>query len=449
MRFCITLFTLLLSCVAFSQNPFRAISFDAALTAARQSSKLVLVQYESAVCKECNEVADKAFQDESLAARFRRDFVCIKISPMHTDRAAIASLYSRKSDSFGILFIDAEKNLVHQYPGSASMSEFYTRQASIALEKAAAGDNVQALEKQVLNGSKDIAQWEQLLKQKRALSLPTDSLLQIYVQMLPQDSLKQTRTLQFISTMSPLLQSLADSIMRKDPTLFNKAWYGLSLQTRVGTNNNIIRKSMQRAIREKSEPLAISVANFAKATHTKNPNAAAKAFDMNMLNFYEQTGDTAKFFTKSVAYYERYFMNVNPDAVKKVDSATAERLRQTSTKDTILQDGKIGIRTMINFAPEAQNLTRELTQGASKFYGMTRNPYLLSVATEWVRKGLQFYDLPEAWEIYGRLLYRQGQQPAAIDAIKKAIALRKEAGFAVKEQEALYLQMKKGAAHID
>lgn len=410
---------------------------------------MVLVQYESADCKECNEVADHAFEDKDLAASLSRDFICIKISPAHADRATIASLYSRESESFGTLFIDADKNLVHQYPASTTISLPYIKQAELALQKASGGKSWKALEQQIKNGAAGIETWEQLLQERRTLSLPTDSLLNVYVQMLPADSLQAIRTLQFIAGMAPELKSLADSVLRKDRVLFDKAWYGLNLQKRISINNSIIRKSMQRAIREQNESLALAVANFAKSTFSKNQEGGAKSFDRNMLRYYEQTGDTVRFFTKSVAYYERYFMQVNPDAVKRNDTLREEQLRQTAKKDTQVVDGKVAIRTVYNFAPNAQNFTRELTEGAAKFYQLTRNPFLISIATEWVRRGLQFYDLPEGWEVYARLLYRQGQQYAAVEAINKAIALRKENGFPAGEQEALLREMKKGTTHID
>ena len=149
---------------------------------------------------------------------------------------------------------------------------------------------------------------------------------------------------------------------------------------------------------------------------------------------------------KSIAYYDRYFMDVSADSIKRTDSLNRKRMFAMAPKDTVMNGTKIIARATITYSPITQNFTRELNNGAYKFYKITNNPYLLSVATEWVRKGLEFFETPEALDTYAKLLYKQGHKEEAIQMETKAIAVRKARGFPVKDYEAVIDNMKKGIA---
>ena len=111
------------------------------------------------------------------------------------------------------------------------------------------------------------------------MKLSTDALLDEYMELLPQDSLQSIRTLQFIAQLAPILGSKTDKSLHKDGILFNKAWYGMNLQMRIGINRTIIHKSMNKAVREKNEAFAIRTASFARGTYDRNSIAGAKAFE--------------------------------------------------------------------------------------------------------------------------------------------------------------------------
>ena len=247
----------------------------------------------------------------------------------------------------------------------------------------------------------------------------------------------------FIAQMAPMLDSKASNILRKDQQLFNKAWYSLSIPLRNGINNVIIHKGMKKAIDEKNEGGAMRIASFAQGTYMGNYTAGTKAYDKNLLYFYEKT-DTSKYFRKAIAYFDRYFMIISVDSIKKMDNLKMNSLSAQGIKlDTII-NGRQVRRTTIVYAPLTQNFTRELNNGAWSFYKMTENPYLLSVATEWAKKGLEFFKSPEILDIYSRLLYKQHQKAKAIELQHEAIAVRKQRKFSTKEYDAILAKMVKG-----
>jgi hypothetical protein len=444
------LVTSLITCFfCFSQNPFQDISFGEALKKSLQEGKLIFIQYESAGCNQCNEVANKGLENEELAQQLAETFICLRITPEHKDREEIGNLYNIAS-GFGSLFIDQNKALIHSYRKTTSRAVEYKQQIDIALTKAGEGSRVNELEKEYKNGNRAIGFLEFYLQKRATLNLPNDDLLDEYVSLLPEDSLRSTRTLSFIAQLTPVLESKADRALRKDRLIFSRAWYNMPTLQRSKINAGIIVKSRRKAILEKDEAYALRVAAFARSTYTSNYQAGDKAFEANMLEFYKETKDTSTYFRKAIGYYDRYYMSVSVDSIRRMDSMTRRRLLANTPPSASFMRGDTMVRTKtISVSPATQFFSRDLNNGASDFYTRTNNAYLLSIATEWVKKGLDFFETPEALDTYSRLLYKQGQKQAAIDIQQKAIALRKQRGFPVKEFELILEKMKRNDAVID
>jgi len=194
----------------------------------------------------------------------------------------------------------------------------------------------------------------------------------------------------------------------------------------------------------KDQNYAARTASFAQGTNTGNYSAGVKAYDLNMLRFYDETGDSSAYFRKSIAYFERYFLTVSPDSIRRIDSLNMQRRITSAKKDTVREGNIVKTVSMVSFAPVAQNFSRELNNGAYEFYKRTNNPYLLWIALEWAEKALQFFKTPEVMDTYAKLLYKQNQQAKAIEVITEAITLQHDRGFSTKEYDILLEKMKSG-----
>jgi hypothetical protein len=434
---------------SFAQKPFQNISFNEALKKSQREGKLIFVQYEAADCIHCNEVADKSFENEELAEQLSNTFVCLRISPAHKDREIIGTLYNITS-RMGSLFIDQNKTLIHSYRMTTTRASEYVNQIDIALTKAGESSRVSELSKEYESGNRTIGFMELYLQKRATLHLATDELLDEYAGLLPEDSAHSVRTMNFIAQMSPVLESKADKILRKDQAIFSRAWYAMPNQKRASINTIIIAKSKKKAIEEKDEAYALRVAAFARSTHTGNYEAGARSYEVNMLDFYEEIKDTAKYFVKAIGYYDRYYMSVSVDSIMRKDSLSRARLfANAPASGPVIKGDKMVMTKAVAFSPSTQSFSADLNKGAWNFYLMTSNPYLLSVATEWIKKGLEFYKTPAALDTYSRLLYKQGQKQAAIEAQQMAIEQRKKQGFPTKEYEIVLEKMKKSRSLID
>lgn len=408
--------------------------------AARQQ-KPIFVQFESATCKQCNEVADQGMQYEGAKTAAARDFIFLKVSPTHPDRAQIERAYNM-TGGFGVLFVHHSGLLVHKYNRSSSSKFEYENQMQMARTKMQDLGKSTALEEAYKKGTRDIDFLEQYLLHRQAMDLHTDSLLEEYARLLPPDSLKSIRTLEFIARMEPVLGSKADTALRQ-PRIFNQAWYGLDLSTRININNRIIYKTLQKAVAEKNAGLALRTALFSWNIHS-NREAGERAYKKTLVDYYRQVKDTSAYFESAVAFYTQYYMQVDIDSVKRVDSLSKQRQMEQAVPIDTVKDGRPVQMRAIVFAPAAQRYTNELNEAAWHLYTLTDNLELLSIAAAWVDKGLQFFETPEALHTQAHLLYKLGQPAKAMDKLHRSIALRKERRYPTKDYEAELQKMQAG-----
>ena len=432
------------SSFSFAQLQFQDISFEEALNKSKKTNQLIFIQLESSTCLQCNEVADKAFQDQTLANELEQTFICLKITANHPNRQEIAGLYN---SSFGSLFISYDKTLIHKYSKSTTRPAEYKEQMDIALAKASEDLRVSELEKEY-NESKSPTILEALLLKRKTLNLETDSLLDEYISLLPPDSLSSERTLLIIAQMAPVIGSKPDQLLRKNYSLFNRVWYSMDVPVRVSINNQIISKSLKKAVKEKNESYAYRVAGFARSINS-NAQSGLKSFDWSMLIYYKQINDTTNYFTRAVNYYDQYYMAVNLDSVKLKDSLSRKKLLAQSPVTIEKRGDSVLKKKQIIYAPLTQNFTNDLNNAAWNFYIMTQNLFYLQKATVWARRANEFYESPEAMDTYARLLYKTGNKNEAIEWMNKAIALRKTRGFGTQEFESILQKMKNNSLKID
>lgn len=449
MKIISTLTLVLFSITVFSQTVFQKISFEEAIKLSGQTGKLIFLQVESADCKHCNEVANKAFEDKDLRKKLEQTLICIKITPDAADRETINKLYGAKI-SFGSFFIDQNKSLVHSFPQSTTRAAEYISQIDMALYKSGEEVRVNELEKEYRNGNKSPAMLELLLRKRKSLNLETDALLDEYVGILPADSLKSLSKLAFIAQMAPIVGSSADLKLRGNYKIFNEAWLIIPFTDRVTINNRINSKSIEKAIKEKNETYAYKVASFARSTYSGDLYGSKKSYDYYLLRFYKGTNDVQQYQVRAIDYYDNYYMTLSVDSIKKVD-LERRNLQADNTKPVAItkaDSGTIKQRQLkqFSYAPITQNFTRELNDAAWNFYKMFDDSVNTHKALQWSKRANEFYESPEAMDTYARLLYKTGNSTEAAAWMEKVIALNKKRGFPVTESEAVLVNMKQGKA---
>jgi hypothetical protein len=426
-----------LSFGCFGQVDFQELSFEEALKRSYKESKIIFLQFESEDCTQCNEVAEKGLSDKSLSKQVNETFLPLKISTSHPDRTEIIERYNL-GKGFGTFFINHNGALLHRFPRTTSRSQDYLTEIDVALNKAGETFKVDELEREFRNGNRSLGFLESLLLKKRSLGLSTDVLLDEYAGLLPDDSLQSTHTLNFLARMAPQLDSKADRMMRRDQSLFHRAWMSMPLQQRVAINNEIAAKGMNSAVEQKSEGRARQVASFRRGTYYPDRAAGERAYTFLMMRYYERTSDSVRYLSEAVQYYNTYYMTISADSIKRVDSLRrVDLIAQSAKRDSVLPDGTRRRYATFTYAPVAQRYAAELNNGAWSTYKRTTDPQLLGTAMQWSERAVEFFETPEVLDTYAHLAYKLGNKDRAIQAMEKAVQLRRKMGYPTDKYEAV------------
>ncbi len=432
-----------------AQLQFQNISFSEALRQATTQNRLIFLQFESEKCIQCNEVANKAFENAELALQLNETFICIKINVSHPDRLTTSNLLNA-NNNFGSFFIDKNKTLIHSFKKSSTLAVHYKDQIGIALTKASEGIRISEFENEYNNNKKNIFALQALLHKRKSLNLQTDSLLNDYINLIPKDSSISSSELIFIAKMAPQLNSNPDIFLRKNKIAFNNAWYSIPLSERIEINGKIIAKSMKKAVFEKNASFAYQVAAFNKSTYTDNAQAGEKAFDKNLVEYYFETKDTFNYLIRAVNYYDKYYMTAQVHEILLQDSLRRNKILESTKGDTSSKTGtSYKITKSFAFSPQTSIFTQALNTGAWNFYKMSSQPEYLDKALQWAKRAVEFYESAEAMDTYARLLYKKGKKEDAIFWELKVISLRQKRGFPVIEFEEILNKMRAGEAKID
>ncbi|MEJ7768108.1 MAG: hypothetical protein WKF89_09870, partial [Chitinophagaceae bacterium] len=194
---------------------------------------------------------------------------------------------------------------------------------------------------------------------------------------------------------------------------------------------------------------AYRVATFAGSTHY-DITSAQKAYDKNMLDFYREINDTVQYLADATRYYDTYYMTIPVDSIKQVDSIKSRQLSTVPKGDAIPgSTNSSATRRSIIFSASSQIYTNQLSAAAKSFYQFSKDFVHLKKALEWAKRACEFYDTPDAMDIYARILFRLGNEEEAIAWEGKAIETGKKRGIHSREREEVLNKMKNRDKLID
>lgn len=435
----------------FAQVAFRDISYPQALEEAGKTGKLIFLQLDPGNCRQCADVADKGLGNTELGEFMNQSFICIRITLDHPDREQVLKQFSRHNGSMGSLFIAADGSLIHYYNKTTTRSKEYEEEANKALAKAGEGMRLKELQQQYREGNRNFGFLELYMKTLKSLQQPTDLLLDEYVSLLPDDSLSSFRTFLFVMSMTPVYESPA----------FNKLdAFIAALRTQTATRNirllppaktPIIHKSIRLAVERKDETFANRVAEYARAMYDAEPLnlKGEKEKAVQLLYFHDQMyynyrlpHNKDRYIEIAADYYDRYFMPLSADSLRRQDTINMNNLRKKQTPVIEKRGDSVRKTTTISYSSIAQSYASELSGAARRFLERTNENALLEKATIWAAKAVELYTGYPHMNTYALLLSKTGRKEEAIQWQEKAIALKKKQGMDTKSLEKEWEEMK-------
>lgn len=447
---------IVLLCFCFIGAGLHAQTVEDAFIQAKKENKIVMLMIESANCNECNDMAAKGLSGSLVKRNIETNCILFKTKKIPDEFSRTNTLYILPSDFFGIIFFDADKNILEIMNGSSTSYIPYLEHIEKALkEKQSSEANISQLKKDYYNNIGSFDAIKKLIDKIRKLSLePQQQLLDELTQKAPEDSAASLSFLQFIMQCAPINGSVAEQYIQKIRDNYNMAWFRMSQPERVAINNRIYHKAILKAITTKDISYAFRAASARQATYASSPNmeSGPQANQETMLQYYKGVNDTANYLRNVSNFYERFFMTIKVETIQKEDSIRKEKVFKPIPVNSGNQPSEpmniVQTRT-VSFAPRTQYFAGQLNNGAWAVYTYTKDINYLTKALTWAKRGNEFFETPAIMDTYARLLYKTGNKEEAISWEQKAIDGNKKRDYSTAEYDKVLSKMKEDAIKID
>lgn len=427
-RFGIFCLCVLLISSTYAQVEFSNLTFEKACKQAAKANKVVMVVMESSKCGQCNEVANRGLGHASAYA-----INAMAVSLLATVQSSLweqMAKYYTSEGGFGVLYFNAEGELIHRWDKSTSSANDYIALSTLAYKKRnVRAVDISRLEHQVKEDPTNSVAVLQLFEARIEMRIKVSQMADEYARATTpawKDSAEIIRTL---IKLQPILGTYADSMMRyQSSSLFFKFWYELPYNVRAETNRKIIVATGMKAIEEKDEKLAQRNARFsASIRENTTPFERSKTMQTVMAGYYKNVKDTNSYVYAIDRIMVQYYLRLNADSLRKVDDETAANAfsgRSNFRRDSMMENGRVGAEFI--YSPQAQFIAIAIKNYCWDLYKMKPNSKWVTKASGWAAYGLTIYKSPDLFDTYARLLYMEGKTVAAIEAEEKAVSIMKE-----------------------
>ncbi len=425
------------SVINAQEKLFEDLSYKQALKKSSAFKKPVLLFYEMEDNEKWNETIPKALSKPDIARLINDHFISIKISLENKDRIILQDMVSQKVP-FSLYFLDEEGSLLPflKSPMPVSMDSVIKYALKTYQNRAL----VQQIEKTYFDkGNKNIEDLKKLIQAKTDLGMDTKLLLTEFINLLPPDSFN-TGSVRFLMRQSPAFGSNAYQKAVNNPN-FSEAWWPMLLQERIDINQRIIKKSTNIAITNRDMNYMKSIVQFARFTcNTEKDKLYAER--TVLMNYYLQTGDTARYMEIAAAFNDDYAaaaskqagIKTTTDSTDAIDPELPERLRQLNIPKAVR-------------VPVSSPQAIYLNGAANYFYRIDREKRYLQRAANWAAQSVDLYPDYMNRHTYALLLYRLGNREQAIEMERLAIKNAKEKQLSIASKwEPILQKMKDGAA---
>ncbi len=438
---------------SFSYLKVSAQSLDDALEKAKKEKKIVMVLVTSEKCTQCNDVAEQGLSTEVAQRAINASCILVKQPKLPEEFSNPYVVYSFPESFFGAIYLDADKNILRVYNGSASFYKTYLDNLEAALKEQNRPDKLNTLVNDYYLKKNQFAITEALVKKIASLGLESkEILLDDLTQNAPVDSAASLSFLQFVLKSAPLVASTAQGFVEKNRDNYNMAWYRMPLQERSAINNRIYHKSLAKAVEDKDIAYIYRLAAFRQSNFQAEPNRVRQVFPQVLLQYYKGINDSTQYLNNVKSFYDTYFMTINADSIQRIDSINKAKIFNGRPLINPPGGGAIAVEAngkIIRFTPQALYYASNLNDGAWTVYTYTNKPYFLNKALLWSKRAIEFSPTAEIMDTYARLLYKTNYKEAAIEWETKAIEQNKVRKISSAVYDKVLDAMKKGLEKID
>jgi tetratricopeptide (TPR) repeat protein len=435
----IILLLLLLPFIAVSQNLSDATTFQKVVELAEKKRKpiILIVSIESSPAFANKVAPHQALKDAEVVKKMKANFVVFEGDYADSTIRKITSTYKvTRFPSF--LFLHAEKDLFYTEFGYSSTKDKYLTMLDKALLKSKE-KSLSALTKAYAANPADTTSLKQLINKRKQNGISDNAeLIEQYVSHLKISDLNNYQTVLFILEAGPLLDGNAYKFAKSNTSVYDKIYKNEPLDKRLAINNAIINNTYNVAVKTRNANKAYQVSSFIRSTWNEDPMKGNKAAELRMLSYYLAVRDTATYLRTATNFYDRYYMAISIDSVRKLDKkeretnmarARQQGLIQPPTKtaaeariDSLkrVQLGQSIVRTeIVGISSVIPLHSIDLNNAAARFSQIgTKNINYLVKAMTWSKRAIE---LDPKWPNYNTLAHIYD----AMDLPNEALATQK------------------------
>jgi hypothetical protein len=442
LRQVVLLVCLLITWTASAQKlQFEKDTLGTVLKRAQQLQKPVFLLLDAPVIppSTSKENAEKRYgsslDDAAVAKVLERDFLLVKASISNPAGQKLARRYYVNAFPT-YLYLHPDGTVLHRSFGNTRDVQRYLRDIETFRQKLASPDNLSRLQQRYTQGEASAPFLRQYIQARRSVGAPiSPELLDAYVQQLPVKAFNQFSEVVFVYECGPIVDSRAYTLARLNKQLIDSLYKTLPLAQRSNINNLIIGNTMQAAIAKRSPQLAMQGANFARGSwaSSRNYQLATRAYEQNMLRYYQALHDTTQYLPMLVRFYEQHYMATPADTVRR-QQAAARSLQQPFQNPrpypNLAQPDSAA--KQIKVYPTSTGIdiyAVDLNNGAWTVYtsGTRRSTYLVQ-AMRWSQRTIDLDPRAAYYDTLAHLLYALRLPTEAEATQQKAIDLAKKEG---------------------
>lgn len=389
--------------------------------------------------------------DAAVATVLERDFLLVKASFDNPEGRKLARRYYVNNFPT-YLYLHPDGTVLHRSFGNTRKVPHYLRDIETFRQKLASPDNLSKLQQRYAQGETSAPFLRQYIQARRSVGAPiSPELLDAYVQQLPVKAFNQFSEVVFVHECGPIVDSRAYTLARLNKQLTDSLYKTLPLAQRTTINNLIIGNTMQAAIAKRNPQLAMQGANFARGSwaSSRNYQRASRAYEQNMLRYYQALRDTTQYLPMLVRFYEQHYMATPADTVRR--QRDAARILQNAFQNprpypNLAQpDSSVKAMKVVTTTYGIDTYAVELNNGAWTVYtsGTKRSTYLVQ-AMRWSQRTIDVDPRAAYYDTLAHLLYALRLPTEAAVTQQKAVDFAKKEGQPTAELQEVLRKIKNG-----
>lgn len=362
-------------------------------------------------------------KDASIVSRFNEQFVNYKID--RSDSSSVPIIKKYKLTGFPVfVFIDSKGGVLFNKVGNMPpmlMLDMLDKAISESKEK-----SIIEYDQQYKSGERSTAFLKEYINKRINTGITANAdLAEEYVNTLYVRDLNDYREVLFILKAGPIIDGRANSLLNANRKIVDSVFKTELYDVRVAINTRMSDNTMASAIANKNLNRAHSVANLTRSSWMKDdPMLGMRNGDAKLLQYYTGINDTLRFLRQASMHYDRYYMNVTTDSIRRLNEKNEARARSNANEQALLAKPAGATIRSVGYAFAANDYAQQLNNGAwSVFSTRTKEPGFLTKAMLWSKRSIELNSNSFNHDTLAHLQYRLGLFSEAEASEMKAIEL--------------------------